>query len=62
VRGADRHGWLLPARDLVAWLGLKGCLTREELSYIEAELERLIEAERTVECPRQSYEARSGVS
>jgi hypothetical protein len=58
----DAYGQLLSAHDMIAWFGLKDCLTKEELSYIEEELVGLIEAERAVERLRQSYEARSGVS
>jgi hypothetical protein len=58
----DAYGQVLSAREMVAWFGLKDCLTREELSYMEAELEGVIEAERAVERLRQSYQARSGVS
>jgi hypothetical protein len=58
----DAYGQLLPAREMVAWFGLRDCLTKEELSYMEAELEGVIEAERVVERLRQSDQARSGVS
>jgi len=57
----DVYGQLLSAHDMVAWFGLKDCLTRDELSYIEEELVGLIEAERAVERLRQSYQARSGI-
>ena len=58
----DAYGQFLSAHDMVAWFGLKDCLTREELSYIEEELVGLIEAERAVERLRQVYQAWSGVS
>jgi hypothetical protein len=58
----DQHGEVLSAHDMLAWFGLKDCLTKEELSYMEAELEGVIEAERAVERLRQSYQARPGMS
>jgi hypothetical protein len=54
----DAYGQFLSAHDMVAWFGLKDCLTREELSYMEAELEGVIEAERAVEQLRQLHEGR----
>jgi hypothetical protein len=47
---------------MVAWFGLRDCLSVEEVSYIETELEGMIEAERVVERLRQSDQARSGMS
>ena len=54
----DAYGQFLSAHDMVAWFGLKDCLTKEEVSYMEAELEGVIEAERAVERLRQSHQAR----
>ncbi len=58
----DQHGEVLSAHDMLAWFGLKDCLTKEELSYMEAELEGVTEADRAVERLRQSHQARSGLS
>ena len=58
----DEYGQLLSADDMVAWFGLKDCLTLDELSYIERELVGIIEAERAVDRLRQSNQARPGVS
>ena len=58
----DEYGQLLSADDMVAWFGLKDCLTLDELSYIERELVGIIEAERAVQRLRQSYQGRPGVS
>ena len=57
----DQHGQVLSAHDMLAWFGLRDCLTLEELSYIEEELVGMIEAERAVERLRQSDQARPGI-
>jgi hypothetical protein len=58
----DQHGQVLSARDMLAWFGLKDCLTPAELSYIEGELAGMIEAELAMERLRQSDQARSDTS
>ena len=58
----DEYGQVLSADDMVAWFGLKDCLTLDELSYIERELVGIIEAERAVDRLRQSEKTRPGMS
>lgn len=58
----DEHGQVLPPYEMLAWFGLRDCLSLEELSYMERELAGMIEAELAVERLRQAQEARSGMS
>jgi len=58
----DGHGELLSPYDMLAWFGLRDCLSLEELSHMERELAGMIEAELAVERLRQAEQARSGMS
>ena len=58
----DERGQVLSPYDMLAWFGLKDCLSVEELSYMEGELVDMIEAELAVERMRQAEWARPGVS
>ena len=58
----DQYDQILTPHDMVAWFRLKDCLSPEEVSYIETELEGVIAAERAVEQLRRSYEGQSGMS
>jgi hypothetical protein len=54
----DEYGQILSASDLLGWFGLKECLNRDELSYIEEELVGMVEAEIAVERLKQSQQFR----
>jgi len=54
----DQYGQVLCASDLLAWFGLSECLTVDELSYIEKELDGMIEAEIAMERLKQAEQIR----